>query len=112
MAHDIEIRAEDLNTSIFSHLSKKERQEAIDKAKGILRVEVMAWEQYFEKLEIQAMMSENRENLEVEIAQLKWHMKRLCKRTALHAAASEMCKEKIYKKEKKQYNDSAIDHWM
>ena len=63
-------------------------------------------------MEIQAMMSENRENLEIEIAQLKWQVKRLCKRMALHAAAAEMCKEKIYKKERKRYNDSEVDAWM
>ena len=72
MAHDdIKIDAKDLGSPAFLYLSEKEKHQAIDKARGILRVEARAWEEYFEKLEIQAMMSENRENLEIEIAQLK-----------------------------------------
>ena len=112
MAHDIEIDAKDLGSPAFLYLSEKEKHQAIDKARGILRVEARAWEEYFEKLEIQAMMSENRENLEIEIAQLKWLVKILCKRLAVRKAASELHKEKMRKKERKSYYGSEINAWM
>lgn len=108
MGHDIEIGSGDLSALVFSRLSQKEKQEAVDKAQAILRAELRPWEERFEKLEVQAMISGNREGLENEIDQWKWQVKRLCKRLALRKVASEMYKKKIHKKERKRYEDSLL----
>ena len=106
MGHDIEISSSDAEAPVFSGLSGEEKGRAMERARAILRVELAAWERYFEGLEVQAMMSRNRADLEAAIDQVKWQVKRQCKRLALRKVASEMYKEKIHEREKRGYEDS------